>query len=314
MTTDSSLTQLRAALVERLGPERVRTDVPLARHTFYRIGGPADLFVVAGSVEELVEAVMLARENGAPYFVLGAGTNILVSDLGIRGLVVENRAKKVTWTEKNNRAQVTAEAGASLSRLARQAARWGWAGLTWACGIPGTVGGGVVQNAGAHGGCMADVLQSVTFLDNDDVTWCAPAENLGFVYRGSVLKKKIGQAWVILAVELRLRRGDPTELAARIAEYDAWRRARQPAGASCGSVFKNPATDYAGRLIEAAGLKGERVGKAEVSSLHANFFVNTGGATATDVMVLIDRARSEVMRQFGVALELEIELVGEWLA
>jgi len=311
---DSSLARLQAALIERLGPERVRADEPLARHTFYRIGGPADLFVVAGSVEELVAAVTLARENGAPYFILGAGTNVLVSDRGIRGLVVENRAKKVTWAETDNRAQVTVEGGASLSRLARQTARRGWAGLTWACGIPGTVGGGVVQNAGAHGGCMADVLRSVTVLDNDNVTWCVPAENLGFDYRDSVFKKRIGQAWVILAAELRLRRGDPVELAARIADYDAWRRARQPAGASCGSVFKNPPGDYAGRLIEAAGLKGERAGGAEVSPLHANFFVNHGGAKAADVMVLIDRARSEVMRQFSVVLELEIELVGEWLA
>lgn len=308
------LVRLQAALAERLGPERVRADEPLARHTFYRIGGPADLFVVAGSVEELIAAVTLARENGAPYFILGAGTNVLVSDRGIRGLVVESRAKKVTWAEQDNRAQVTVEAGAPLSRLARQAARRGWAGLTWACGIPGTVGGGVVQNAGAHGGCMADVLQSVTVLDNDDVTWCVPAENLGFDYRDSVFKKRIGPAWIILAAELRLHRGDPAGLAARIADYDAWRRARQPAGASCGSVFKNPPGDYAGRLVEAAGLKGERAGGAEISPLHANFFVNKGGATAADVMVLIDRVRSEVMRQFSVALELEIELVGEWLA
>jgi len=311
---DSSLVRLQAALVERLGSERVRADEPLTRHTFYRIGGPADLFVVAGSVEELVAAVTLARANGAPYFILGAGTNVLVSDRGMRGLVVESRAKKVTWTETDNRAQVTVEAGAPLSRLARQAARRGWAGLTWACGIPGTVGGGVVQNASAHGGCLADVLQSVTVLDNDDVTWCVPAENLGFDYRDSVFKKRIGPAWVILIAELRLHRGNPAELAARIADYDAWRRARQPAGASCGSVFKNPPGDYAGRLVEAAGLKGERAGGAEISPLHANVFVNKGGATAADVMVLIDRARSEVMRQFSVALELEIELVGEWLA
>ncbi len=314
MTTHSSLARLQAALVERLGPERVRADEPLARHTFYRIGGPADLFVSAESVGELVTAATLAREHDAPYFILGAGTNVLVSDRGIRGLVVENRAKKVEWTEQDGQALVVTESGASLSRLARQAARRGWAGLAWACGIPGTVGGGVVQNAGAHGGCMADVLQSVTVLDNDSATRRIPARELKLVYRGSVFKRKVGQARVILSAEVTLQRGEPVELKACIAEHDAWRRAHQPVGASCGSVFKNPPGDYAGRLIEAAGLKGQRAGGAEVSSLHANFFVNTGGATATDVMVLIDRARSKVMRQFDVALELEIELVGEWLA
>lgn len=312
MTAEASLARLRAALAERLGPERVRADEPLAGHTFYRIGGPAGLFVSAETAGELVAIVTLARENDVPYFVLGAGTNILVSDRGVRGLVVENRAKAMTWTERGDEALVMAESGLSLSRLARQAARQGWAGLTWACGIPGTVGGGVVQNAGAHGGCMADVLQSATIVNEHNFTRRIPAGELALVYRGSIFKKGAGQSWVILSAEMALWRGDAAELGACIAEYDAWRRANQPVGASCGSVFRNPPGDYAARLIEAAGLKGERAGGAEISSRHANFFVNTGGATATDVMTLIDRARHEVKLQFGVAMELEIELVGEW--
>lgn len=305
MTTDPSL-------VGRLGPERVRADEPLARHTSYRIGGPADLLVCIESVGELAAAVILARKSSVPYFILGAGTNILVSDRGVRGVVIKNQAKAVTWRLGDDQALVTAESGASLSRLARQTARQGWAGLAWACGIPGTVGGGVVQNAGAHSSCMADVLQSVTVLDDHDVARSVPAGELEFVYRGSVFKKKADRAWVILSADIKLQRGDPAELTSRIADYDAWRRAHQPVRDSCGSVFKNPPADYAGRLIEAASLKGERSGEAEISPLHANFFLNTGGATADDVMTLIDRARHEVMLQFGVALELEIELVGRW--
>jgi UDP-N-acetylmuramate dehydrogenase len=311
MGTDLPLERLRMALVERLGAGQVRAGEPLARQTSYRIGGPADLLVSVVSASELTAAVVLARKNGVPCFVLGAGTNVLVSDRGVRGLVVKNRATKVTWTESGDRVLVTAESGASLSRLSRQVTRQGWAGLAWACGIPGTVGGGVVQNAGAHGHCLADVLQNVTLLDENNATRRAPAEELEFVYRGSVFKRA-GRQWVILTAEMILGRGDRAQLASCVADYDAWRRARQPSGASCGSVFKNPAGDYAGRLIEAAGLKGERVGGAEIASSHGNFFVNTGGATADDVMCLINLARDEVIRQFGVALELEIELVGEW--
>jgi UDP-N-acetylmuramate dehydrogenase len=309
---DRPLVQLRTVLAERLGPERVRVAEPLARHTSYRIGGPADLFVSVESAEELAAAVTLARENGVPCFVLGAGSNVLVSDRGVRGLVVQNRARAVTWTERGDRALVTSESGASLGRLARQAACQGWAGLAWACGIPGTVGGGVVQNAGAHGSCMADVLQSVTILDDGNVTRRMAAGKLGLVYRSSVFRQKTGRKWVILSAVMGLRRGDPAQLASRIADHDAWRQAHQPTGASCGSVFKNPPGDYAGRLIEAAGLKGECAGGAEIASLHANFFVNTGDATADDVMALIDRVRHEVMLRFGVALELEVELAGEW--
>jgi UDP-N-acetylmuramate dehydrogenase len=337
-----------AALTRLLGPKRVRTGEPLARHTFYRIGGPAEVFVSVKTARELASVVALARENGVSTFILGAGTNILVSDRGVRGLVVKNQAQAVTWSEKDDEALVTVESGASLSRLARQAARRGWAGLTWACGIPGTVGGGVVQNAGAHEGCIADVLQHICVLDEHNARRHIPAKELELAYRDSILKKT-GQAWacpeplvlrpctvplvpepkgqgrsstvpkdggrsrwVILSAEMLLRRGEATELAARITEHQAWRRAHQPTGASCGSVFKNPPGDYAGRLVEAAGLKGERAGGAKISSLHANFFVNTGGATAADVMDLIERARHKVRDQFGVTLELEVELVGEW--
>ena len=312
MTIEPSLKQLQKALIQRLGPACVRVGEPLARHTFYRIGGPAGLLVTVENAGALATAVVLARENKVPCFVLGAGTNVLVSDRGVQGLAIKNRARTVAWSDKGDKTIVTAESGASLSRLARQTARQGWDGLSWACGIPGTVGGGVVQNAGAHSFSMANVLQSVTILDEHNLTRRVPAEELELGYRSSIFRKKTSQPWVILSAEVTLQRGDAKELADRISAYDAWRRARQPAGSSCGSVFKNPPGDYAGRLIEAAGLKGECSGGAKVSSLHANFFVNTGGATAADVMALIDRARNEVKRQFGITLELESELVGKW--
>ena len=312
MTTELSLARLQVALTESLGPGRVGANESLARHTFYRIGGPADLFVSVLTADELATAVSLARKNDVPYFILGTGTNVLVSDSGVRGLVVENRAKAVTWTERGDEMLITAESGASLSRLARDAAREGWAGLAWACGIPGTVGGGVVQNAGAHDGWMAEVLQSVTILDEHVNRREIPTGQLGMTYRSSIFKRRTGRAWTILTAEIVLRRGNASELMTHIAENDAWRREHQPVGANCGSVFKNPPGDYVGRLIEAAGLKGQRAGGAEISPLHANFFVNTGGATAADVMTLINRARFEVMFRFNVTLELEIELIGEW--
>jgi UDP-N-acetylmuramate dehydrogenase len=304
--------RLRKELAELLGAERVRVGEPLARHTFYRIGGPAELFVTVESAAELAAAAALARRAGVPAFVLGIGSNLLVSDQGVAGLVIENRARAVAWDESGERTRVRAEAGASLSRLSREAARRGWAGLTWACGIPGTVGGSVVQNAGAHGGSMAAVLTGVEILDQENVRRHLPAQELALGYRDSAFKKGGAKDWVILSAEMTLWREDPADLEAQIAEHDAWRRAHQPVGASCGSVFKNPPGDYAGRLIEAAGLKGLQIGGAEISTLHANFFVNTGNATAADVMALIERAQTEVMAQFGVALELEIERVGKW--
>jgi len=310
MTIRVELERLKQTLTGQLAPERVRADEPLARHTFYRIGGPADLLVTVESAAELAAVVALARQHGVPFFILGNGSNLLVADAGLRGLVVENQARAVQWLEGDDAATVRAESGASLSRLAREAARRGWDGLTWACGIPGTVGGGVVQNAGAHGSSLADVLQSIEVLDTGSHTRLMAVNELELGYRDSRFRKPDAGQWVILTAEMALLRGDAAELTARVAEYDTWRRMHQPAGASCGSVFKNPTGDHAGRLIQAAGLKGRRVGGAEISTLHANFIVNHGGATAAGVLALIELARQAVQEQFGVSLELEMQLVG----
>lgn len=307
--TNSDLDALAAAL-----GGRARRDEPLAPYTSMRVGGPADLLFVSESVEDVVRAVALAGQHDIPWRVLGCGCNVLVADAGVRGLVIVNRTRAVTFDGLT----VGAEAGARLAVLARETVKRGMTGLEWATGLPGTVGGAVAGNAGAFGGDVAGVLGSATVLEPDDgQTVERPNEWFEFVYRGSRIKRgsrgteKQGSGrYVVLAATFGLERGDPEELAARADQILEWRRTHYPAGATAGSTFKNPPGDYAGRLIEEARLKGHRVGGAKISEQHANFVVNMGGATATDVMSLIERARAEVRQQFGVALELEIELVG----
>ncbi len=305
---------------------------PLASHTALRIGGPADLVAVVENIGKLRQAVVLSQEHGVPCLVLGGGSNVLVSDQGVRGLVVLNRARAVTFAppesssspkEEASKGQVRAESGASFSRLAQQCVARGWGGLEWAAGIPGTVGGAVVGNAGAWGGEVATTLIQATILEPGGTVVKWPVERFAYGYRSSTLKQKVAARGtrrgeeatpraVVLDAEFALQAGDRARLKARVGEIAARRRATQPPGATCGSVFKNPSGDYAGRLVEAAGMKGQRVGGAEISPVHANFVVNRGAATAADVMTLIDRARQEVRARFGVTLELEIELIGDW--
>jgi UDP-N-acetylmuramate dehydrogenase len=326
-----ALASLLAALQAAIGAEAVGTAQALARHTALRIGGPADLLAVVENVSELRQAVVLSQEHGVPCLVLGGGANVLVSDRGVRGLVVLNRARAVTFSppdsslpqEEAGKGQVRAESGASLSRLARQCVARGWGGLEWAAGIPGTVGGAVVGNAGAWGGNIATTLIQATVLEPGGgvVEW--PVERFAYGYRSSILKQESGSRGtsrrkdavpraVVLDAQFALQADERARLQARVGEIAAQRRATQPPGATCGSVFKNPAGDYAGRLIEAAGMKGQRVRSAEISPVHANFVVNHGEAMAADVVALIDRIRQEVRTRFGVTLELEIQLIGDW--
>jgi UDP-N-acetylmuramate dehydrogenase len=290
----------------------LQRDVPLAGYTSSRIGGPADWLLVVRSVEALAEAVRAAQADGLPWRVLGGGSDMLVSDAGVRGLVIVNKARGVEFGEA---CQVYAESGANLAALARNCVARGWAGLEWAVGVPGTVGGAVVGNAGAHGGEMAGVLKQIrVFEAGSSVQW--PVERMAYSYRSSLLKRRAsaGEALpVVLAATLALEAGDQAQLSELADKFLARRKENHPPEPSFGSTFKNPPGHRAaGRLIEAAGLKGTRVGGAQISPLHANFFVNTGGATASDVMALIELARERVWEAFGVRLELEVELVGEW--
>jgi UDP-N-acetylmuramate dehydrogenase len=313
--TPGTLSALRRALEAEVG-DRLLVDEPLSAHTSYRIGGPADLFVTVESQEELCRIVALARECQVPYFPLGSGTNILVSDKGIRGLVIENRARSSRFEVRGEEAILWVEAGALLKDLAEESVRRGLAGLEWAVGIPGTVGGAVVGNAGAYGGYTSDILIQVAILRTNGGIQELRAEELEFGYRTSRFKRanrerRVAEP-VILAARFKLQPESVEVLQERVAEYTRQRQARQPSELSAGSVFKRTDQYPAGFLIEQAGLKGKRIGDAQISPKHANFIVNLGEASASDVKALMDMARDAVFKQFGIELELEQELVGEW--
>jgi len=257
------------------------------------------------------KAVHMAWEKDLPFFILGSGSNVLVSDSGYAGLVLVNRTRNVKIDTHHEPPSVWAESGANLGTVARQAALRGLSGLEWAATVPGTVGGAVYGNAGAHGGDTAGNLLVAEILHRTKgrLTW--NAEQMEFAYRTSCLKSHPGEA-IILAARLSLSLSASIDVQARMDEFSTQRRRSQPPGASMGSMFKNPPNDYAGRLIEAAGLKGARSGAAEISPIHANFFVNLGGATASDLGKLIALARRTVQEKTGIRLELEVELLGSW--
>lgn len=289
--------------------ERLQENVSLAPYTSARIGGPADALVTVSSADELAETMARLWELDVPYVLLGGGSNVLVSDRGLRGVAVLNRARAVRFYN-GDRPRVWAEAGAAFANLARRCASHGLAGLEWAATVPGTVGGAVYGNAGAFGGDMAaSLLHAEVLTASGRETW--PVEKFAYGYRTSALKR--GEArGIVLSAEFGLQRSTKEAVSAKIAAFSVRRQATQPPGASMGSMFKNPPGDFAGRLIEAAGLKGARIGAAEISPLHANFFINHGQTRAEDVLALIRLAQQTVAEKFGVTLELEIELVGEW--
>ena len=304
MTTTLPIPTLRAAFGDRL-----QENVLLAPYTSARIGGPADALISVTSADELAETVSRLWELDIPYVMLGGGSNVLVSDRGVRGIVVLNRAKRVRF-DKGSRPKVRAEAGVVIANLARRAASHGLAGLEWAAAVPGTVGGAVYGNAGAFGGDMAgSLIQAVLLTEHGRETW--PVENMEYNYRSSIMKRKALKV-VVLWAELSLEHSTKEAVSVKIGEFSERRKATQPPGASMGSMFKNPPGDFAGRLIEAAGLKGRRIGTAEISPVHANFFINHGQTKADDVRALVNLAQRTVAEKLGVNLELEIELVGEW--
>lgn len=303
----------REKLLSTFG-DRLSRSVQLARYTAARIGGAADWLLVVETVDQLIDAATQLWAMDIPFHVLGGGSNTLISDLGVRQLVILNQAKQIRFELEQKSPIVTAESGANFGLMARQSARRCLSGLEWAAGIPGTVGGAVFGNAGAHGVDVAGSLQMAEILHRTKRNIVRESWHLGnlkFEYRSSELKRNPGDA-VILTAQFTLHPGNPEEIQAQMDEYTAYRRSTQPPGASMGSMFKNPTSDHAGRLIDAAGLKGTRIGGAQISELHANFFLNLGQASAAEVYELISRARETVAERFGVNLELEIELVGEW--
>jgi UDP-N-acetylmuramate dehydrogenase len=313
-TDDNLLSQLKA-----IAP--VRRDEPLARHVTFGIGGPADLFVTVRTADELARTVVAVRNAGAPLFILGSGSNILVGDGGIRGVVIDNQAKRIEGPVASDRGEhadrawlVSAESGVAFATLARHLAKDGYGGIEWASGIPGSLGGAAVYNAGAYGGCLADVLHSVTMLLADGAQREMPAADLKLTYRSSIFTRGECTGCVVLALSFAVTPGDPAALLRRIEEIDEQRLGAQPRGRNGGSTFKNPDGHHAWELIDAVGLRGYRIGGAQISEQHCNFFLNTGAARAANVFALMQEARRRVEERFGIELEAEIELVGEGFA
>ncbi len=295
-------------LYAKLG-DKVKENVLLAPYTSARIGGPADIFVVADDGAELVRIVKLLWKQEMPFTILGGGSNVLVSDKGIRGVVVLNRAKAVRF-HGGDQPSVTVESGVIFSNLANRCASKGFAGLEWAATVPGTIGGAVYGNAGAFGGDMTGNLMCAEILTDSGREKLA-VEQMGYGYRTSMLKRGEVKA-IVLSAELSLKNSTKEEVTVNIQQFSAHRKATQPPGASMGSMFKNPNGDYAGKLIEASGLKGTRIGNAEISPLHGNFFINHASTRAEDIRALVELVQKTVKEKQGVELELEIEFVGDW--
>jgi UDP-N-acetylmuramate dehydrogenase len=293
-------------LSRALGPGKLLLNEPMAKHTSFKIGGPADALAKPGSVEELKAALAFAKENALPVFFLAGGTNLLVKDGGIRGLTVklEGEFKDIAIEG----VMLKAGAGANLALISKKAGLAGLAGLEFAVGIPGSLGGGLVMNAGAHGGELSQVVRSVGLLRGGEVK-SIPASEAGFEYRNSRFKNS---GDLLLWAEMELKAGDAAEIERVMQEALSKRKASQPIHLpNAGCLFKNPAGQSAGRMIEEAGLKGSCEGGAQVSELHANFVVNAGGAKAKDVLALMELTRAKVKEKFGVVLDNEVLIVGE---
>lgn len=302
-----------AAFEQICGPDAVCKDEPMAAHTTFKIGGPADVFVSPATKDELAACVAACRKDNIEYFLLGCGSDLLVGDKGIRGVVLDAAGALddiMLLGDPRSECQLVCEAGATLKDASQLAASLGLTGLEFACGIPGSVGGAVFMNAGAYDGCIADVLESATCLMQDGSVQEIATANLELGYRTSRVRT---DALVVLSATFALKPGDPETITARIAELTEARETKQPLEyPSAGSTFKRPEGYFAGKLITDAGLKGYQVGGAAVSEKHAGFVVNLGGATAADVRAVIKHVQEEVQRQFGVALEPEVRMVGEF--
>ena len=315
MTVSSGSTPFDAIAVgtdiqRRIGVKTSR-DEPLARFTTMRVGGPADLFATVHNAFELRALVRYARSRSLPHLVLGRGSDVVISDRGVRGLVIQDRAEG-SHVDGDH---YTAEAGVPMARAATETQRAGLSGLEFGLAIPGTVGGAVWANAGAHESEVATILESARILASDGSESVVPAAELGLAYRDTRLKHppQDGPPELVVEATFRLQPADPDTIKARLDDIRRWRQAHQPLGLpSAGSVFRNPPGDSAGRLIDEAGLKGTRMGGAVVSEKHANFIVNDQKGQAADVRRLGDHVRDEITRLKGITLEYEIEFLGDW--
>jgi len=285
----------------------IKYNEPLKNHTSLRIGGDADVFCNPNNIEDLKKLVSISKEYNIPFRVIGNGTNLLISDSGIRGLVINlNKGfKKIEFSDKI----VKVGAGVSLVYLSKIALNRELSGLEFACNVPGALGGAIINNASFKGNCMADVVQDVTFLTRENKIERTSKSNLNFNYRECNLK---GKPVIILEATLLLKRGNKEEIESKMKQNIEIRKFKQPLNKlSAGSIFKNPPGYYAGELAEKVGAKGLSRGKAQVSSRHANFIINNGGALAGDILYLIEEIEKRVKKNSGIKLEREIEILGE---
>lgn len=300
--------EIKQKFCREFGENRVLLEEPMKRHTTFRIGGPAEIFVIPDNIEDVRKIIEICNAEDIPYFILGNGSNLLVSDKGYRGVVIQIDRNFGTVEIKGT--EIHASAGALLSTIAAAARKEALTGFEFAGGIPGTLGGAVVMNAGAYGGELKDVLKSVTVMDQKGNIFEIPAEELQMGYRTSIIKTA---GYIVLNAVLSLKEGNPEEIKKLTRELSEQRISKQPLEyPSAGSTFKRPEGYFAGKLIMDSGLRGYQVGGAQVSEKHCGFVINTGDATAEDVCSLMKNVIEIVHEKFGVTLEPEVKFLGEF--
>lgn len=300
--------EIRKMFCDLLGEDRVFTEEAMSQHTTFKIGGPADYFLMPDKGEDVGRVIKICKEKEIPYFILGNGSNLLVGDGGYRGAVIQIYRNMSSVTVEGN--EITAQAGALLSAVAAAAKNASLTGFEFAGGIPGTIGGAVVMNAGAYGGEMKDVLTEVTVMNAEGDIFTLPTEELELGYRTSIIKTA---GYIVLEAKIRLKEGDPEVIREIMKDLTIRRTTKQPLEyPSAGSTFKRPEGYFAGKLIMDSGLAGYQVGGAQVSEKHCGFVINAGGATARDVRTLMDNVRDIVYKKYGVTLEPEVKFLGEF--
>ena len=300
--------ETRKMFCDLLGEDRVFTEEAMSQHTTFKIGGPADYFLMPDKGEDVGRVIKICKEKEIPYFILGNGSNLLVGDGGYRGAVIQIYRNMSSVTVEEN--EITAQAGALLSAVAAAAKNASLTGFEFAGGIPGTIGGAVVMNAGAYGGEMKDVLTEVTVMNAEGDIFTLPTEELELGYRTSIIKTA---GYIVLEAKIRLKEGDPEVIRETMKDLTIRRTTKQPLEyPSAGSTFKRPEGYFAGKLIMDSGLAGYQVGGAHVSEKHCGFVINAGGATARDVRTLMDNVRDIVYKKYGVTLEPEVKFLGEF--
>ena len=300
--------EIRKMFCDLLGEDRVFTEEAMSQHTTFKIGGPADYFLMPDKGEDVGRVIKICKEKEIPYFILGNGSNLLVGDGGYRGAVIQIYRNMSSVTVEGN--EITAQAGALLSAVAAAAKNASLTGFEFAGGIPGTIGGAVVMNAGAYGGEMKDVLTEVTVMNAEGDIFTLPTEELELGYRTSIIKTA---GYIVLEAKIRLKEGDPEVIRETMKDLTIRRTTKQPLEyPSAGSTFKRPEGYFAGKLIQDSGLKGFTVGGAQVSEKHSGFVINKDQATASDVMNLMDNVRDIVYKKYGVTLEPEVKFLGEF--